>query len=456
MEEEKISYRIVKDDIVRRIQVRGRGVKTSKLPIPEWVDRTQSAVNIYDLAWLASKERPRVRASAQEIRAVDLFCGCGGLTLGIREATRGLGCAFRSVFASDINKEALNIYAKNFQPDLIDNSPIEKSINGELGAELTAEERDFCDKVGRIDILVAGPPCQGHSNLNNHTRRDDPRNLLYLRAVRCAEILRPDTLIIENVPGVLHDRHGVLQTADVYLKNIGYSVSYGVVRMWEVGVAQTRQRMLLIASRVAPDVDIEKITEDAALPVRSMEWAIGDLLDKYDENSVFDSAAIHAPVNQARIHYLFEHDLYELPNEQRPACHRLKPHTYPAVYGRMHWDRPSPTITGGFACCGRGRFVHPLRERTLTPHEAARVQYFPDFFDFGGMTRTDLGRAIGNAVPARAGYVVALPLLIAVLENVAEDPKDAAVQLSETGLAATANTQDAVRSGTKEVMECAL
>ena len=420
MEEEKISYRIVKDDIVRRIQVKGRGVKTSKLPIPGWVDRTQPTVNIYDLAWLASKERPRVRASAQEIRAVDLFCGCGGLTLGIREAARGLGCAFRSVFASDINKEALNIYAKNFQPDFLDNSPIEKSINGELGAELTAEEHVFCDKVGRIDILVAGPPCQGHSNLNNHTRRDDPRNLLYLRAVRCAEILRPDTLIIENVPGVLHDRHGVLQTADEYLKNIGYSVSYGVVRMWEVGVAQTRQRMLLIASRVTPNVDIEKITEDATLPIRTMRWVIGDLLDKYDVDDVFNSAAIHSPVNQARIHYLFEHDLYELPNDQRPDCHRLKPHTYPAVYGRMHWNRPSPTITGGFACCGRGRFVHPLQERTLTPHEAARVQYFPDFFDFGGMTRSGLVRAIGNAVPARAGYVVALPLLIAVLETEAE------------------------------------
>jgi len=420
MEEEKISYRIVKDDIVRRIQVKGRGVKTSKLPIPDWVDRTQPTVNIYDLAWLAAKERPRVRTSAQEIRAVDLFCGCGGLTLGIREAARGLGCAFRSVFASDINKEALNIYAKNFQPDFLDNSPIEKSINGELGAELTAEEHVFCDKVGRIDILVAGPPCQGHSNLNNHTRRDDPRNLLYLRAVRCAEILRPDTLIIENVPGVLHDRHGVLQTADEYLKNIGYSVSYGVVRMWEVGVAQTRQRMLLIASRVTPNVDIEKITEDATLPIRTMRWVIGDLLDKYDVDDVFNSAAIHSPVNQARIHYLFEHDLYELPNDQRPDCHRLKPHTYPAVYGRMHWNRPSPTITGGFACCGRGRFVHPLRERTLTPHEAARVQYFPDFFDFGGMTRSGLVRAIGNAVPARAGYVVALPLLIAVLETEAE------------------------------------
>ena len=415
--EEKIAYRIVKDDIVRRIQVRGRGVKTSKLPIPEWVDRTQPTVNIYDLAWLAAKERPRVRASAQEIRAVDLFCGCGGLTLGIREAARGLGCAFRSVFASDINKEALNIYAKNFQPDIIDNNPIEKSVNGDLGAEMTAEELVFCDKVGKIDILVAGPPCQGHSNLNNHTRRDDPRNLLYLRAVRCAEILKPDTLIIENVPGVLYDTHGVLQTADEYLRTIGYSVSYGVVKMWKIGVAQTRQRMLLVASRVMNNVDLRKIVEQASLPARTMQWVIGDLVDKYDEQSVFNSSALHSPTNQARIHFLFEHDLYELPNEQRPDCHRLKPHTYPAVYGRMHWDRPAPTITGGFACCGRGRFVHPLYERTLTPHEAARVQYFPDFFDFGGMTRMGLVRAIGNAVPARAGYVVALPLLIATLEE---------------------------------------
>ena len=437
MEEEKISYKVVNDDIVRRIKVKWRGIKTSKLPIPPWVDRMQPCVNIYDLAWLASKERPRVRASAQEIRAVDLFCGCGGLTLGIREAARGLGCAFRSVFASDINKEALNIYAKNFQPDIIDNNPIEKSVNGELGAELTSEERVFCDKVGHIDIMVAGPPCQGHSNLNNYTRRDDPRNLLYLRAVRCAEILKPDTLIIENVPGVLHDKHGVLQTADEYLKTLGYSVSFDVVKMWKIGVAQTRQRMLLIASRVANDVDINKIVEASALPVRTMEWVISDLLEQYTDGSVFDSAAIHSPVNQARIHYLFENDLYELPNEQRPDCHRLKPHTYPAVYGRMHWNRPSPTITGGFACCGRGRFIHPLRERTLTPHEAARIQYFPDFFDFGGMTRTALVKAIGNAVPARAGYVVALPLLIAVLEN--SDVQLDAVQndLSNTNEVAT-------------------
>ena len=432
---EQIVYRIVGDDIVRKIQLNGRGVKTSKLPIPDWVDKNQPTENIYDLAWLASKERPRVRASAQEIRAVDLFCGCGGLTLGVREAARGLGCAFRSVFASDINQGALDVYTKNFQPDFTDNNPIEKSINGELGASLTPEEQAFCDKVGNIDILVAGPPCQGHSNLNNHTRRDDPRNLLYLRAVRCAEILKPDTLIIENVPGVLHDKHGVLQTADEYLKTLGYSVDFDIIRMWKIGVAQTRQRMLLVASRVTKEVSIEQIMKTFALPQRPMSWAIGDLLDKYTVDNVFNSAATHSLINQARIHYLFENDLYELPDEQRPDCHRLKPHTYPSVYGRMHWDSPSPTITGGFASCGRGRFVHPLQERTLTPHEAARIQYFPDFFDFGDMTRTDLTHAIGNAVPPRAGYVVALPLLISALENQAKNAKKQACEpLNQIGI----------------------
>ena len=414
---EKILYRVVGDDIVRQVKVNGRGIKTSKLPIPEWVDRTMPPIDIYDLSWLAAKERPRVRTSAQEIRAVDLFCGCGGLTLGIREAARGLGCAFHSVFASDINKGVLAIYAKNFQPDIVDNSPIEKSVNGELGAELTTEEQVFCNKVGKIDVLVAGPPCQGHSNLNNHTRRDDPRNLLYLRAVRCAEILKPDTIIIENVPGVVHDKHGVLQRADEYLKEIGYAVSFGTVRMWKIGVAQTRQRLLLIASKVMDKLEIDEVIKRFSLPVRPMRWAIADLLDKYDDTDVFNSSSAHSETNQNRIHYLFEHDIYNLPNEQRPDCHRLKPHTYPAVYGRMHWDRPSPTITGGFYCCGRGRFVHPLRERTLTPHEAARIQYFPDFFDFGGLNRAGLVQAIGNAVPARAGYVVAMPMLLAAIEK---------------------------------------
>ena len=412
----KPTYRIVGNDVVRRIAVKGRGIKTSKLPIPVWADRTQPLVDLYDLAWLASSDRPRVRNSNRVIRAVDLFCGCGGLTLGVREAARGLGCGFQSVFASDNNSVVLSLYQRNFQPLISDGRPIETSLDGDLGSPQTPTEEEFCKKVGKVDILVAGPPCQGNSNLNNYTRRDDPKNLLYLRAVRCAELLRPPTVIIENVPGVLYERHGVLQRADEYLRDIGYNVSFGVLRMWQFGVAQMRRRMILVASRVMANVNIEQIVAQAKIPERALSWACGDLRSKYKPGDAFDSAAVHTPINQARIHYLFEHDLYELPNDQRPDCHRLKPHTYPSVYGRMWWNRPAPTITCGFACCGRGRFIHPLEERTLTPHEAARVQFFPDFFDFSGLVPAQLQRAIGNAVPAKAGYVLALPLLRGALE----------------------------------------
>lgn len=397
------------DAVTRRVTLpNGRIVRTS-LKVPPVVDQSLDACDKYDLAWLMSKSLPRPKSLRGEFRIIDLFCGCGGLTLGVREAAFALGKNFRSVFASDINKNALALYEKNFKPDVSDNLPIEKHINGNLGDKLTGQESEFINTVGHVDMLVAGPPCQGNSDLNNHTRRNDPKNLLYLRAVRCVEILSPDSVIIENVPGVLHEKHGVLQTAISHLSKLGYSVSYGVIPMKSIGVAQNRKRMVLIASRCGA-VDINKIIESATVDERPLSWACADLLGAYDQNDVFNSSANHSEENKRRIHYLFSHDIHDLPNSERPDCHRLKPHGYVAVYGRMYWDIPSPTITGGFGSCGQGRFVHPLRERTLTPHEAARVQFFPDFFNFQGILRRELQQVIGNAVPAKAGYVVALPL----------------------------------------------
>lgn len=86
--------------------------------------------------------------------------------------------------------------------------------------------------------------------------------------------------------------------------------------------------------------------------------------------------------NQKRLAYLIRHKLYDLPDNMRPPCHRDKQHSYRSVYGRMRWDKPAQTITTGFGIMGQGRFVHPTRSRTITPHEAARLQGFPDFFDF--------------------------------------------------------------------------
>lgn len=91
-------------------------------------------------------------------------------------------------------------------------------------------------------------------------------------------------------------------------------------------------------------------------------------------------------VNRRRIEWLFQNDKHNLPNPERPLCHR-DDHSYLSMYGRLWWDKPAQTITSGFGCMGQGRFVHPLRPRTLAPHEAARLQFLPDFLDVSAIDR---------------------------------------------------------------------
>jgi DNA (cytosine-5)-methyltransferase 1 len=140
---------------------------------------------------------------------------------------------------------------------------------------------------------------------------------------------------------------------------------------------------------------------------RPISWALSAIENCYDSNSTFDSSAVHSKENQRRIEYLFKNDLYELPNSQRPPCHRDKAHSYVSVYGRMHWDQVAPTITGGFGSTGQGRFVHPKHPRTLTPHEACRLQFVPDFFRFpSNVGRRSMQQIIGNAAPPKLSQVL--------------------------------------------------
>ena len=149
-----VSYKLGKRTVTRRVKLSATDTRVSSLRVPEWMDRDLSAEDVYDLAWLASKQEPKIRKPIREIRAIDLFCGCGGLTLGVREAARALGCSFRCVFASDIDYNALDLYTRNFHPDIADNNPIEHIINGDLGSPATASEKTFLDRVNHIDIVV--------------------------------------------------------------------------------------------------------------------------------------------------------------------------------------------------------------------------------------------------------------------------------------------------------------
>jgi DNA (cytosine-5)-methyltransferase 1 len=312
--------------------------------------------------------------------------------------------------AIDSNPHALRVYAQNFPHACSTLAKVESMFDGDFGDTPTSNERKLARNVGEVDFLLGGPPCQGHSDLNNHTRRTDPRNSLYLRLARCAEILKPRHVIIENVPGVVNDRARVVQRTTRALTSLGYTVESDVVRAAEIGVPQTRRRHVLVATRATNFRLATTVAAHTTLKPRTFAWACGDLADVVSE-SVHDSAANHASANVARIDYLFDHNLYDLPDEQRPDCHRLKRHSYGAVYGRLRLDEPVPTITRGFGSTGQGRFVHPTKRRSLTPHEAARLQFFPDRFTFDSTLRYARQIIIGNAVPSKLSYVIALGLL---------------------------------------------
>ncbi|MBY0230755.1 MAG: DNA cytosine methyltransferase [Gemmataceae bacterium] len=378
---------------VRTVQLRAGGHVESVAPLP---DAEGDAHSLFDLGWLRSTAPPPFPAERGECRMVDLFSGCGGLTFGVAEACRALGLRPVAVMAVDVSRAALDAYGRNMPGAALRCEGVEAVLDG--GAE-----------IGEVDVLMGGPPCQGHSDLNNHTRRDDPKNRLALLMARAAELWRPAHVIVENVPAALNDRGGVVDELGARLEGLGYRLARAVLNAADFGVAQRRRRLFIVASRLRrPNLGL--LAESFHAPGRALGWAIGDLAGLEGEG-VYDTGANHYEANRRRIDYLFDHGLHDLPDEQRPDCHRLKRHAYKAVYGRLRWEQPAPTLTGGFGSTGQGRFVHPSRRRTLTPHEAARVQFFPDCWRFDEPRRRTLQELIGNAVPPKLGYVIGLELL---------------------------------------------
>ncbi|MDX2375196.1 DNA cytosine methyltransferase [Microbacterium sp. LRZ72] len=362
---------------------------------------------------LRTRSKPPTDPDAAPVRIVDLFAGCGGLTLGAEQAVQASAMRLEIALAVDIEPLATAVYRRNF-PDAeqVQTDSVESFFDGELGAHATFTEQLTQINTGRVDVLLGGPPCQGHSNLNNHTRRIDEKNALYLRVVRAAEILLPRVVLIENVPAVRNDRHsgeGVVERAKKHLAALGYRVDDRIIDLDTLGVAQRRRRHILLALADGEPITPDQIFDAAPTRVRrDLRWAIGDLLDATGDDPM-DRAPQANDANRKRMQYLLDNDEYDLPNVLRPQCHQGN-HSYKSMYGRLRWNEPAQTITSGFGSIGQGRYMHPQQARALTAHEAARIQGFPDYFDFSSCpTRHALATMIGNAVP---------PALTAALFNV--------------------------------------
>jgi DNA (cytosine-5)-methyltransferase 1 len=345
-------------------------------------------------------------------------------------AVRDLGLRASPQLAVDIDIAALATYSRNLHPI----RTLGVSVTDLVTFEIRRGDTDwfFADQPqltcaisnleGQIDLVVGGPPCQGHSNFNNATRKTDARNGLYFSAVALAVALRPHAILFENVPEVRVSRSRVVDVAKSLLVSSGYFVKDFILAATDLGWPQTRKRHFILASRtdISPGSDLGFVYGGphptassflARLPQRPKP-AILNTIPEFNEDT------------KARLAFYEENEtIYDLPLHLRPPCHAGGT-TYESVYGRIRPDGPFPTITTGFLTPGRGRFVHPCELRTLTPSEAAFVQGFPAWYDFGDdreLNKSMLSKWIGDAVPLPLGYVAAMAVLPGMLGKSLEE-----------------------------------
>ena len=321
--------------------------------------------------------------------AVDGFCGAGGLSLGLAQA------GFEVAYAFDAAPRAVESY-RNGVGDHVDEVRVEnlsgKRIRERIGTRV-------------VDLFAGGPPCQGFSKQKRGAHLGDDRNQLVLQFARLVDEIAPRFFLLENV-AMFGQKRGRAFVREIQNRLSHYQLFPHFYNSADYGLAQTRRRFIIVGQR-----------EDLSAPYRvpdptHQEWrTVGAVLNGMPEPPQDYSVHPDFPNHQrARVTPLnierFSHvppggGWRDIPEDLRLECHQNVDTSrggWPDVYGRLDPDGQAPTITGGFDSFTRGRYGHPRADRPLTPREAARLQGFPDSFEFFG-TRQDIRTQIGNAVP---------------------------------------------------------
>lgn len=340
------------------------------------------------------------------IRTLDLFAGAGGLTLGFHQSKLG----YKPVYGVEIEPAAARTFKRNFGCPVYDGSI------------------EDLDQFESADVIIGGPPCQGFSPLGRDRDSESRAELnelwqQYLRAVRQ---VKPVAFVIENVPEFQRSAQFArlleLMGTDPELK--GYAFNYGVLNAADYGVPQRRRRGIFMAVRGVSEVPWPPpITHGpeapGAPPYTTVRDVIGDLVDRPMVPDVaVDSAGrqdLHikrTPREMSLARYRAippggnRFDLAKNRPDLTPNCWVNKPTGTTDVMGRLWWDRPSVTIRTEFFKPEKGRYLHPELHRPISHREAARIQTFPDSFEFEG-TKIEIARQIGNAVPPLLGEALA-------------------------------------------------
>lgn len=317
--------------------------------------------------------------------AIDLFCGAGGLTTGLRQAR------FKVIGAVDVDPLAVKTYKLNHPRVRVWKRTIEKVTVTEVKRTLGIENRD-------LSLLAGCPPCEGFSSLrtlNGARKIKDPRNDLIYQFMRFVRGLKPLTVMLENVPALAEDSR--IDDVCDELEELGYSYVLDVLDASKYGVPQRRRRMILLAGRLG---SIEFAAEEAKS--KSVRQAIGNLPGP---NSSDDPLHKVSEARSDRIRELIRAipknggSRLDLGTKKQLACHQTCD-GFKDIYGRMAWAEVAPTITSGCVNPSKGRFLHPERNRAITLREAALLQTFPPDYKFAlDRGKFAVASLIGNALP---------------------------------------------------------
>ncbi|PPA56676.1 DNA cytosine methyltransferase [Micromonospora chalcea] len=350
---------------------------------------------------------------------IDLFAGCGGMTVGFHRE------GFRSVMAVEWDRAAASTYAANF---------------GEAHTRWTdiAEVRE--DEIPQADVIIGGPPCQGFSNLGSKDV-EDPRNKLWKEYLRFVVTARPQVFVIENVERFSRTSEFQLLLAEADHGMIkDYTLTTGVLLAANYGVAQRRPRTIVIGSRVGaiplPDATHDKNPTGNLKPWETVRSRIAGLDERpattelpetmteyfgHRIRGVFKGSEIHfgrKPTDLSLARY--DHvppggGRFDLPDHLLSRCWREKKSGTTDVMGRMRWDAPSLTIRTEFFKPEKGQYLHPQWDpedpqrrvnRVITHYEASLLQDFPKDYLWCG-SKTEIAKQIGNAVPSGLAAAIA-------------------------------------------------
>ncbi len=326
----------------------------------------------------------------EPLTALDLFCGAGGLTLGLKQA------GFKVLVGVELASTAAETYRKN-HPEVI---CLESDIRTICPAELMVS---LGLKTGELSLLAGCPPCQGFSTLRTRKKShsvSDSRNELLFEYLRFVNVFRPKALMMENVPALKLD--GRMTVFLSKLEEFGYLINDDSVRIENAanyGVPQRRKRMIMQVTKqeILPTVfPTGKTTVRMALEKAELKpvGKSGDVLhDNQSKHGIRVMDIIKAIPKDGG-------GRDSLPSSLTLNCHKNNPAGFKDVYGRMKWDDVAPTMTGGCGNPSKGRFLHPEENRAISLREAAILQTFPKNYWFsskGG--RTAIALMIGNALP---------------------------------------------------------